>query len=129
MFKENSELAVKITSKIKEILDSPVVDILTAIIPSDLDDRIKGKAREIADKIAKEVAIAHQLVQASATNAEAWSALIGHLQTIVPEGRTAFWVQFSAKLNEALSDGKLDFTEAVILTQMIFKEQKLSDIE
>lgn len=127
LFKENSELAVKITNTLKDALNNPLVDILTAIIPGDLDDKIKKKAREVVDRAAKEIAVAHKLVQASASNQEAWAGLIKHLQTIVPEGRTAFWVQFSGKVNEFLADGKIDFNEGVILTQMLFKEKKLID--
>ncbi len=44
------ESALSITTAIKKIIGSPVVDILTAIIPGNIDDVIKEQLRAALDK-------------------------------------------------------------------------------
>ncbi|MES2701861.1 MAG: hypothetical protein V4649_04435 [Bacteroidota bacterium] len=52
-------VALKITTAIKNILSSPAVDILTAIIPGELDNLIKQQAIAALSKVAEALAIAN----------------------------------------------------------------------
>lgn len=49
--KEKAEIALKVTRCIKAVLESPVADIITAIIPTDIDDRLKTKAIAALGKV------------------------------------------------------------------------------
>ena len=45
--KEKISIGIAIVENIKKFIDSPVTDILSAIIPGDLDDKIKERLRDI----------------------------------------------------------------------------------
>lgn len=55
--------ALRITKAIKSLLSSPAADILTAIIPGDLDNLLKEKAVAALGKIADALAIADKCRQ------------------------------------------------------------------
>lgn len=123
-FKDNAALAVQITEKVKAVVDSPVTDIITAIIPGELDNQIAFQLRGILKRLATEMAIAKDLVESSKSNADSWAAIIAHLRDMIPDGRAGFWIEFSGRLNQALADGQLSLPEAVMLTQLIYAEMQ-----
>lgn len=121
-FKVSAKVAVDITTKLKAIVESEVLDIIVDLIPGELDNKILDKVREILPKVVKKVAIGSGIVSESDSNSEAIQKFIDHLRSLNPDGRKAFWVTFAAELNVALSDGKLTFAEALILTQLTYTE-------
>lgn len=121
-FKDTSNTAVLIVGKIKSIVESEVVDVAVDLIPGQIDNLIVDKARFIIPIVIKKLSLASGIIQESNTNSEAVEKFVGHLRSLNPEGRKAFWVTLAAELNIALSDGKLTFAEGVILTQLIYKE-------
>lgn len=125
LLKKNSEAAVKITNSLKSIVESPILDVATYLIPGDLDDKILTKARNIVPRVAMEMAIAHGIIQQAATNQQVYAAIVEHIRNVHnPEGRVGFWLEFSARLNQALADGKIEFGEAASLAQIVYLELK-----
>jgi len=45
------KMIVKVVENIKRVVDSPVADVITAIIPGEADDRMKEWLREVLPKI------------------------------------------------------------------------------
>lgn len=125
LLKKNSEVAVKITNSLKSIVESPILDVATYLIPGDLDDKILVKARSVVPRIAMEMAIAHGIIQQATTNQQVYAAIVEHIRKVHnPEGRVGFWLEFSARLNQALADGKIEFGEAASLAQIVYLELK-----
>lgn len=126
LFRKNSEVAVKVTYALKSAVESPVVDIITDIIPGDLDDKIHEKLRFIVPIVAQKLAIAHGILKESETNSNAITAIVEYLRS--PEVnvgvRASFWIMFSGELNKALSDDKMTLAEAVALAQLVYSEIK-----
>jgi hypothetical protein len=121
----NSETAVKVTAKLKEIVESPITDIITDIIPGDLDDKIHEKLKVVVPKIATKVAIAHGILSVETKDSDAVTSIIDHLKNELNPGlRISFWVMFSGELNKALSDDKITLAEAIGLSQLIYAEMK-----
>lgn len=118
----NSQVAVKVTGNLKSLVESQFLDIATDIIPGDLDDKILKKARVIVPKVATQVAIVHGIIDANDKNSDAVAGIIEYLRKLNPDARVAFWIEFSAKLNVALSDDELDLFEAVVLAQLAYGE-------
>lgn len=58
--KEKISIGILIVENIKKFIDSPVADILTAIIPGDLDDKIKDHLRLILPLILEKHNIINQ---------------------------------------------------------------------
>lgn len=121
-FKNVSKIAVEVTTKLKFIVESEVLDVAVDLIPGDLDNKILDKVRTILPIVIKKVSFAAGIANDADSNSEAIKKFIVHLRSLNPEGRKAFWVTFAAEMNIALSDGKLNFAEAVILTQLTYTE-------
>lgn len=121
-FKVSAKIAIDITTKLKLIVESEVLDLAVDLIPGDVDNKVLDKIRSILPLVIKKVSLVAGIVSDSDTNSEAVKKFIEHLRTLNPEGRKAFWVTFAAEMNIALSDGKLSFPEAVILTQLTYAE-------
>ena len=110
--KEAIRIGVVVVDAIKAFVDSPEADVLTAIIPGDIDDKIKLKLRELLPRIVTEMKLADRCGQLTDPNAILKCA-IETLQTI--EGD---WISDSAKKNfydsltiiitQITTDNKLD---------------------
>lgn len=125
VLKKHSYVAVKVTAVLKDIVENPLTGIVTELTPTGIDDAVLTRLRSIVPKVAGEMAIAHGIIQQSTSNADMFSAIINHLQSVHnPEGRVGFWMEFSARLNVALSDQKLTLSEAAALAQMVYAEYK-----
>lgn len=118
----NSQVAVKVTANLKSLVESQLLDIATDIIPGDIDDKILKKARVIVPKVATQVAIVHGIIDANDKKSDAVASIIEYLRKLNPDARVSFWIEFSAKLNVALSDDELDLFEAVVLAQLAYGE-------
>ena len=121
-FKTISVVAVNVTAKLKFIVESEVLDVAVDLIPGNLDNVILDKVRLVIPIVIKKLALVSGFVQDTDSNSEVVNKVVSHLKELNPEGRKAFWVMFAAELNVALSDGKLTFSEAVILTQLTYTE-------
>lgn len=123
-FRKHSEAAVKVTANIKKFVESPITDVVTTLIPGDVDDAIAAKLRVVLPQVLQKVAIMHGILKENETNADVIENIIANLKEINPDARVSFWVLFSGELNKALSDGKLELAEAFILAQMAYLELK-----
>lgn len=120
--KKNSATAVKVTEELKKYVESNIADVAVGLIPGNVDNVILIQLRKIIPEVTIKVALGHNIIQASAVPSEALAKIIEYLKTLGKEGRAAFWISFAAEVNLALSDGKLTFNEAVILSQLAYKE-------
>lgn len=118
----NSELSVKVTSQLKKLVESPMADVITDLIPGEFDNGVKIILRKFIPQVAFKVAVFHNIMQESDSPKDAVDRIITYLQTLPVQGRASFWIRFSAELNIALSDGHISLDEAVILTQLAYKE-------
>ncbi len=122
--KKNSYIAVEVTNALKGIVQSPVADMITALIPGEADDLVKAKLRIVLPKVAAHVAMAHGILQASSKHNEMLAGIVEYVKTLNPNAQTLFWIEFSGHVNLALADGKVSFAEAITLAQYVFAEQK-----
>ena len=122
--KKNSHIAVEVTNALKGIVQSPVADMITALIPGEADDIMKAKLRIVLPKVAAHVGIAHGILQASGKHHEMLAGIVDYVKTLNPNAQTLFWIEFSGHVNLALADGKVSFAEAITLAQYVFAEQK-----
>lgn len=120
--RHNSHLAVAVTSGLKGFIESPVADFVTALIPGEADDIAKAKLRIVLPKVAQTVALAHGIIQQSTAQHEVVAGIVAYVRTLNPDGRAIFWVNFAAQVNLSLADGKVSFSEAVAMAQLVFAE-------
>jgi len=122
-FKEHADLAVSITERIKVILESPVVDVITFLIPGDVDDKIVKKLREILPIVFMKVAIATNIIKKNELPSDIIAEVLEYLKECDKGQKATFWIQFAAQLNRALVDSRINLNEAIILSQLIYKER------
>jgi len=122
-FKEHAETAVNITERIKVILDSPIVDVITFIIPGDVDDKIVKKLRIILPIIFRKVALANNIVKKNEFPTDIIEEVLNYLKEADKEQKATFYITFSAELNKVLADGKITLNEAIILSQLVYNEK------
>jgi hypothetical protein len=122
LFREHAELAVSITERLKNLVDSPVADVITALIPGDADNLIVAKLRLILPVVLEKVALANNITKEGKTQSEVIALVLKHLKKANIDSKKMFWVSFATELNIALSDGKIGFSEALILSQLVYSE-------
>jgi len=123
--KKNSFLAVKITDKLKEMVESPVLDfVVDNLIKGEVDNFILEKLRVILPEVAFKIAVVHGIMQESDSSSESIAKLVEYLKGLNPNARVAFWVLFSGELNLSLADGKINLAEAFALAQLAYNELK-----
>jgi hypothetical protein len=123
-FRTHAEVAVKMTANIKKIVESPIGDTIVTLIPGDIDNKILAKLRQVLPQVLERMLILSNIVKENDTNTDVIESIISHLKNLHPEARVSFWVLFSAELNRALSDGKIEMAEAFVLSQMVYLEIK-----
>jgi hypothetical protein len=126
LLRENAGLAVRVTDNIKKLVENPAADVLTALIPGDLDAAALAALRRVLPGVSEKLALAFNIINENSKNADVVAATIEHLRSLEPGVRSVFWLSFSAELNAALSDGKISLAEAAALAQMIYTEKKNS---
>ena len=123
--KKNSFLAVQITDKLKELVESPVLDLVVDfLIKGETDNVILQKLRVILPEVAFKIAVVHGIMQESDSSSESIAKLVEYLKGLNPNARVAFWVLFSGELNLALADGKINLAESFALAQLAYNELK-----
>jgi hypothetical protein len=120
--KKNSHIAVKVTEQLKNVIGSPVADLITALIPGELDNEIKYKLRKILPEVAAKVGIAHNIIQASDDPTTALASIKAYIESLGGTARRDWWVLFSANVLEALSDGEISYSDLIKLSQMAYDE-------
>lgn len=109
---------------LKHAVESKAVITLVKMTKIDTDDRILAVLQAILPRIAFQIAFTHGLISEKMTGVDAIKAIAEHVEKMLPEHRPVFWMEFTGKLAQALSDGKLSFAEAVVLGQLAFLEYK-----
>lgn len=124
VLRANASLAVTVTAKLKDLVESNAVGTIVDLIPGEGDDRALAMLRKVLPVVSEKLAVLFGALSASEKNADAVALIIEKLRSVNPEARAPFWLAFSAELNSALSDGKISLAEAAALAQMIYVEQK-----
>lgn len=121
-FKTAIHIGVEITENMKEFVDSPGADILTAIIPGDLDDEIKNLLRAKLPGILTELKLADTCSgltepnQITACAVKALQGLDGDINSGFLHNLLIFIAQIAAK-------GKLTWSDGVYLLQWYYEQQ------
>jgi len=115
--------SVEIVENIKRLVDSPLTDILTGLIPGTLDDHIKNKLRQKLPEVLKILRISDECLKLQAAD-EIILCAIRNLKSYTPDGRAAAYHSIAAMLAHYASDKKITWSEAVHLSELIFKEKK-----
>jgi hypothetical protein len=115
--------SITIVEGLKKFVEGPLAPILTIIIPGTLDDRIVQKAKEYLPKILKSLRIADECLSLEKPE-DIVACAVKNLKKYEPDALDATYHSVAAMLAVYLSDKKLSWSEAVSLTEYIYKNEK-----
>jgi len=105
-------LAVNITENIKKVMDLPVVDLITAIIPGEADDALVAALRAALPKILTELQLTENCINSSDPNTLVQCGL-QTLSKTTGDVRNSFLHSLSVLLAQIAADGKLAWKDGV----------------
>ncbi|MES2428929.1 MAG: hypothetical protein V4560_18255 [Bacteroidota bacterium] len=115
-------IGVMVTENIKSFIDSPTVDILTAIIPGDVDDRIKDILRSKLPLILSELKLADSCSEIT-DPAQLTNCAIKLIQSLDGDIKRSFLHTISILVAEAAADGKLSWSDGVYLLEWYYQHK------
>lgn len=117
-------IGVEVTEAVKKFdTNNPhVADILTAIIPGDLDDKIKMKLREALPGIVIQLRLV-QAAQGLTDPNEIMLAAVKVIQQLDNDYQSAFLHNFSIMAAQVAADGELSWSDAVYLLEWYYRNK------
>src|SRR6202000_1980781 len=115
-------ICLLVTENIKNFTDSPTADILTAIIPGDIDDEVKNWLRAKLPAILTELKLADSC--SSLTDpAQITACAVKVLQGLDGDIQNAFLHNLSVLIAEVAADGKLTWSDGVYILQWYYQHE------
>ena len=115
-------IGVVVTENIKTFVDSPGADILTAIIPGDIDDQVKNLLRAKLPAILTELKLADSCEVL--TDPQAITACaIKTLHALDGNTNSAFLHNISILVSQVAADGKLSWSDGVYILEWYYQHE------
>ena len=115
-------IGVTVTQNIKTFVDSPVADVLTAIIPGDIDDEIKNWLHAKLPEILTELKLADSCSGLTDPPAITQCA-VKILQGLDADVQAPFLHSLSVLIAQVAADGKLTWSDGVYLLQWYYEHE------
>ena len=115
-------VAINVVEQIKKVLDSPVADVITAIIPGDADDKLRAKLQLVLPGLI----LKFQLVAAIgdiADENEKFQAILKAINLSPDETKNVFYHGLASLILESISDGKLSWSDATAICQYYYEHE------
>jgi hypothetical protein len=123
---KNADAAVKVVDIVKAVIENPAIDWVVALTPSEKDDELLRKAKQLTPKIMAQVAFYMGLIsaiQAESDPEKAASIVFNLIADKIPnDGRGIFYRELSAEIGKALSDGEIENAEIGAIVQLVRKK-------
>ena len=115
-------IGISVVENIKAFIDSPVADILTAIIPGDLDDKMKENLRRALPVWLQALRLADDTFSLKDPQAIMETALqsIRELDPVISAG---VYHQLSILIAQVAADGKLTWSDGVVVLEYVYKNE------
>ena len=115
-------IGVEVTQNIKNFVDSPAADVLTTIIPGDIDDEIKNWLRAKLPGILTKLKLADSCSQLT-DPAAITECAIKVLQGLDADVQSPFFHSLSVLIAEVAADGKLSWSDGVYLLEWYYQHE------
>jgi hypothetical protein len=112
-------VAVDVVQALKAIMDTPVPDVLTAIIPGNIDDKAKDKIREWIPKILLQLNMIEAIADMTNVN-DQLNAILAKMKLSSDEAKNIVWHGLASLIIEKLSDGKFSWADAIAVSQYYY---------
>lgn len=121
-------IGVTVVDKMKSFVESPTADVLTAIIPGDVDDKVKDLLRQYLPKIVIEMKLAERCSELTDPN-EIVACAIKTLQQIggdwiSDDAKKNFYDSLAVLIAQVAADGKLTWDDAKAVIKWYYDHKK-----
>jgi len=121
---DHIDMALKVTTAMKQLLSSPVTDIITALIPGDLDNILRDKLLSALNKAVEALSIAKHCKQHAALN-DKLKCFIEQLQISDPDLQDALLLKLASLLSGHLDGQRLRQSFYDLYTQAKYSTAKV----
>lgn len=115
-------IGIIITENIKAIIESPVTDILTAIIPGEIDDKIKQALRAGIPIILTDLKLVGRCNDLTDPQ-EITKCAVETLKTLDGDIKNAFLHNLSVLIAQVAADGKLSWSDGVCILEWYYQNK------
>ncbi len=115
-------IGVIVTEALKTFVDSPAADVLTAIIPGDIDDGIKNLLRAKLPQILTELKLADSCAGLTDPS-QITACAIKVLQGLDGDVGSAFLHSLSILIAQTAADGKLTWSDGVYILEWYYQNE------
>ncbi len=113
-------IGVVVTEQIKNFTESGIADIITAIIPGEVDDRIKDLLRKEIPRILVNLKLAENCSTSGDPN-QVVRCAIATLQNIGKDFEKPFLHALAIMIAQVAADGKLSWSDGVYVLQWYYE--------
>jgi len=113
-------VAIKVVEAIKTFDESIVSDVLTTLIPGEVDDKIMQKLREFLPKILLELNMVDSIIGITDPN-EQLKAILARIKLSPKNSQDVFYHGIASLILSELSDGKFSWSDAVAVAEYYYK--------
>lgn len=115
-------VGVVVTEGLKAFVDSPAADVLTAIIPGDIDDDLKNLLRAKLPQILTELKLADSCAGLTDPS-QITKCAITVLQSLDGDINSAFLHSLSILIAQVASDSKLTWSDGVYILEWYYENE------
>ena len=115
-------IGVAVTENIKHFVDSPLEDVLTAIIPGEVDNKIREVLKNGIPIILTNLKLADECGLTKDPQ-EITKCAIKLLQNLEGEIKSAFLHNLSVLISQLAADGKLSWSDGVYIVEWYYQHQ------
>ena len=115
-------IGVAVTEAVKAFVDSPAADVLTAIIPGDLDDELKDLLRAKLPGILAELKLADSC-SGLTDPSQITACAVKVLQGLDGDISSAFLHSLSILIAQVAADGKLTWSDGVYILEWYYQNE------
>lgn len=116
-------IAVEIVEKIKQGVEGPVGDVITALIPGSVDDAIRAKLKDWLPKLILQMALVESITNIE-DEEERIKAVLDKIRMSPDELKNVYYHGLCALIIEKLSDGNFSWSDAVVVSEYYYTHFK-----
>lgn len=124
--KKAVEAGVKVTEAIKNVVDNPVLDVITELTGTGIDDALLGMIRGKIPQIFKTLNLVDNI--AGMSEKEVFDLVLAKLSAKGDSEKDVFWHSFGIEVTKLASDGELSQGDIIYLSQWYY-DHKMKPVE
>lgn len=113
-------IVVTIIQNIKTFSDSPVADVLTALIPGDVDDKLCARLQDFLPKILTQLNMLNTCQALPDANAQL-QCILTNLKLSSDDAKNIYYHGLASLILTELSDGKLSWSDCTAIAEYYYK--------